>query len=183
MKEIYEHVRSYVRTTGQRIRETHPIIQGVAFLVAVIVIFTSFFSIFTRPPVSRTVFFFTQGKKTDVQAEIRYLPLKKNTSERFTLFLDELLLGPIQPDLLPLYPTSVRPVRAFLRGNEAFIDLSSEAEDYLEIGVSPRLAYEIFKKNVCTNFRNVDKINLYIGGREVYGGSADANAGSSYKKP
>ncbi len=182
MKEIYEQVRSYVRTTGRRIQETHPVIQGVAFLVVVVVLFVSFFSIITRSPQKRTVFFFPHSQKNGIRTEIRYLPEKGEQSERFTLFLNELLLGPIPPDLLPLYPTSTRPIRAFIRGSEAFVDLSPEAEDYLEIGVAPNLAYEVFKKNVCTNFRNVAKINLYIGGKEVYGGSPEANAGTFDKK-
>ncbi len=182
MKELYEHVRTYVRTTGQRIQETHPVIQGVAFLVVVFVLIFPFFSILTRPSLNRTVFFFPHVQNGDIQTEIRYLPEKRYASERFSQFLDELTLGPISPDLLPLYPTAVRPVRAFIRGNEAFVDLSSEAEDYLEIGVPPRVAYEVFKKNVFTNFGNVAKMNLYIGGKEVYNGSTEANAESSDKK-
>ncbi len=182
MKEIYEQVRSYVKITGQRIQETHPLLQGIAFFSVVLVLSLSFLSVVTRPSLKRTVFFFPAGERGTIKTEIRYLPVNKETSERLILFLDELLLGPIYPGVVPLYPTSVRPKRAFIRGSEAYIDVTGNAEDYLEIGVLPKVAFEIFKKNVCTNFRNVAKIHLYIDGREVYGSTTDADAESSDKK-
>mgnify|MGYP001809828910 CR=1 FL=1 len=91
-----------------------------------------------------------------------------------------LLLGSMQPEYAPLFNTGVRLERCFSRKGSAYIELSSETL-LPESGVTDSSkAFEIFKKNVCTNFRNVDKIYMYIDGIEVY--SENPYAGAEAKK-
>jgi len=89
-------------------------------------------------------------------------------------------MGPIDPAYSALFDRAVRPLRCFIRDDRAYIDLSPEAEDYLASGVPPETAFKYFKKNVFTNFRNVDMIYIYIKGIEVY--SSDTGVTASTEK-
>ena len=101
---------------------------------------------------------------------------------RLNLYVSELLLGPMDPGYIPLYNHGGHLSRCFMRGKDAYIDLSAEAL-LPGIAVLPTdAASEVFKKNVFTNFRNLDKIYLYIDGIEVYSENPYAGATEKNKK-
>jgi hypothetical protein len=58
------------------------------------------------------------------------------------------------------------------------VHLSAPAFEGADESMPPDERFEIFKKNVCTNFRNVDKIHLYVEGIEVYSQNPFENASS-----
>ncbi len=176
MKKVY----AYLRDKGSRIRETHPVVQGIAFSICCLILITVFFSIIFAPAQRRHLFYFPKGPSFAVKTEIRYLPSVKGQDKRLEQFVGELCMGPIEPTYTPLFDRAVRPLRCFIRDGGAYIDLSPEAEDYLATGVPPETAFAYFKKNVFTNFRNVDMIFVYIKGTEVY--SSDPGVSASPKK-
>jgi len=165
MKDLYNKVLQ----TGERIRETHPIIQAVAFAMCLGLFAILGISTISSSSVKRIVFYFPSASApAKVRTEVRYIPLAGNQDEALTLLVSEMLLGPVDPETIPLFPTNTRILRCFIRGNEAYIDLSASAEDYLGAGLDPAKSFTLFKKNVFTNFRNVAKIYVYIEGEEVY---------------
>jgi hypothetical protein len=173
MKRLYTYVSdsvsSYVSSTSKLIRDTHPLAQGAAFSVACLVLALLSAPVLFGPSQKRSIFYFPAHASKAVRTEIRYLPVKKTQAERLSFYIDELLLGPISPDLAPVYPTDTRVSRLFIRGDELYVDITASALEYWVNSVEPDRSFAIFKKNVCTNFRNVDKIYLYIDGKEAYG--------------
>ncbi len=173
MKKLYTYVSdsvsSYVSSTSKLIRDTHPVAQGAAFSIACLVLALLTAPVLFGPSHKRSVFYYPAHASKAVRTEIRYLPVKKTQADRLSFFIDELLLGPISPDLAPVYPSGTRVSRLFMRGDDVYVDLTASALEYWVNSVDPDRSFTIFKKNVCTNFRNVDKIYLYIDGNEAYG--------------
>lgn len=178
MKKVY----AFLRDKGSMLRETHPVVQGIAFSVCCLVLVIVFFSIIFAPAQRRHIFYYPQGPSFSSKTEIRYLPSVKGQDRRLEQFVRELCMGPIEPSYSALFDRAVRPIRCFIRDGQAYIDLSVEAEDYLASGVPPQTAFAYFKKNVFTNFRNVDMIFLYIKGIEVYSGNPDVSASPKKKR-
>lgn len=116
----------------------------------------------------RRIFFFESENSSELLYETRYL--SKNAPQgEIQLFVDEVLLGPITPVAKALFPTGTKVESCFLRDGVLYLDLSEEAIK-IEVGNSSDtlVASEILKKNLFTNFRNIDTIKLYIVGKEVY---------------
>jgi hypothetical protein len=177
---IFEVFKTFLKITGEKIQSTHPIAQITSFLICLGIFVFLFFSIIIGSDTRRSVFFFPDMKKGRVRTEIRYLPDKNKMDERLSLYVSELLLGPITPNLRPLYNKGTVVINCFVRKNVAYIDLSSAALLPQSSITSSDIAYKLFKKNVCTNFRNIDKIYMYFDGIEVYRESLIAD--SSIKK-
>ncbi len=191
MKKIVNRVResrlvrrcvSDASDLAGKIRNTHPVVQICAFLVCMAVLLFLAVSSFAGPPVRRSVLFFEDAKNGAVRTEIRYIPRVHGRDARLGRYVGELLLGSMHPDYAPIFNPGVRLERCFARGNEAYVELSSEALVPGPGVTESGKAVELFKKNVCTNFRNVDRIYLYVGGTEVYSENPYADAGSKNKK-
>lgn len=172
MKKIY----GYVIKTGTKLRETHPLVQGGAFFVFFVSLAILFLVMVFSPPTKRHLFFFPDSKGR-VRTEARYLARSKNDSQRLQRFVDELLLGPITPGYSALFPETLSTVRCFVRDAEAFITLTGDHCAFLGKNPPPDQAFAIIKKNVFTNFRNLDKIYMYIDGIEVYASNPDGDDG------
>ncbi len=182
MKNILKKIMNFLKNTGEKIQDTHPAIQIIAFSVLAGIFFLVFVSLLFHPYTNRSIFFFPDTRTGAPRAEIRYLPKVHGTDSRLNLYVSELLLGPIGPTYKPLYPKNVRILRCFTKKNTAYIDLSAAALE-LDGGTTSYIeAFAFFKKNVFTNFRNVDKIYLYIDGVEIYSGDPNADAEQKIKK-
>ncbi len=124
----------------------------------------------------RCVFFFPQAAAvpggrdgfSSVVPEIRYIESPGDCSERLSAYVSEILLGSTIHTALPVFPPECRLSECFVRGEEAFIDIAlvSPADVLTDTFFSNKC--ELFKKNICTNFRNIDTIHLYFDGIEVY---------------
>jgi len=158
----------FLRNIGEKAREAHSFNQIVAFFVCFGLMFLMMVSLIFRPWSDRAVFFFPETKNGSISTEIRYLPASRGVDARLRLYVSELLLGPIHANFVPLYSRNTQIKDAFIRNRAAYIDLSSDALSPEKSTVPQEKAYILFKKNVCTNFRNLDKIYVYIDGIEVY---------------
>lgn len=100
--------------------------------------------------------------------EIRYVACPDDDSGRLSVYVEELLLGPSEPVSVPLFQSDCALGESFVRGNEAFINISPVSPP--DTLASPFFARQcdLFKKNVCINFKNIDTIHLYFDGIEVY---------------
>lgn len=176
IKKILNAVLSFMKNTGEKIQDTHPFIQIVSFLVCAGIVFLLFLSVMFAPHQRRSVFYFPDAEKGVPRTEIRYLPNVKGRDSRLELYVSEVLLGPVSPGLSPLFNKGTKLVDCMVRKDTAYINLSSEVLDP-ESGVAGyKQANEIFKKNVCTNFRSIAKIYLYFDGIEVYGEDSSVDA-------
>ena len=120
---------------------------------------------------ARCVFFFPASPSLSASSnnpikEVRYLDTEGR--DPLAVFLSDFLLGSSGRERVQPFASKCELNRCFVRGNVAYIDIA--ASD-LEKAVSDPLFYdkfELFKKNVCTNFKNIDTIYLYFDGVEVY---------------
>lgn len=173
MKKIY----GYVLKTGKTLRETHPVLQFAAFVVFSASILAIFLVTRFVSPADRHIFYYTGSSNQRVMTEVRYLSEKDDDDQRLEQFVSELLLGPITPEFAPLFEQPVLVRSCFIRGSDAYINLTGAEEAFIGNNPPPDRAFEIFKKNVFTNFRNLAKIYLYIDGIEVYAESPSFSDG------
>ena len=173
MKQLY----GFVVKTGKTLRETHPVVQGVAFAIFVLTLAIMFFGIVFSPDTDRFLFLFPAVSTGKTGTEVRYLVVEQDENTRLGRFVDELVLGPQTPGYRPVFADTVRTRVCFIRGKDAYIDLSAGDTAFLAETTTPEQTFEIFKKNVFTNFRNLAKIYLYIDGIEVYAENPYADAG------
>lgn len=147
--------------------------KSIIFFVCLVLCFVAsctawFFSDVASGHKERQVFLFESYSTSDLACEVRTLEqMSHKTAIR--AFVDELLLGPISPDARPLFPLGTTVRSCFLRDGVLYLDLSEDAIQ-LEAGTPSQntVATEILKRNLFTNFRNIDIIKLYIVGKEVY---------------
>lgn len=172
MKNIY----GYILNTGKKLRETHPIVQGASFLVFFVSLALLFLMVVFSPQQKRHLFLFPDNRGR-VRTEVRYLARGANTSQRLQRFADELLLGPITPGYTMLFSETLKTDQCFVRGKVAYITVTGDPHAFLGKNPTPDRAFAIFKKNVFTNFRNLDTIHMYIDGIEVYPGNPNVGAG------
>lgn len=168
IKAILDAVTSFLRSAGEKIQNTHPFLQIASFLACAAIVFVIMLSVLFSPWKQRSVFFFPGMNGRTTVMEVRYLPRAKTREARVERYVSELLLGPITPGSSSLFAKKTALVDCMVRKNDAYVNLSPEALDGLNASTDFRTATEIFKKNVCTNFRSVDRIYLYFDGIEVY---------------
>ncbi|WP_330165581.1 GerMN domain-containing protein [Teretinema zuelzerae] len=175
--KIIDSLASTLSMLAAKARRTHTPVQLAVIAACAAVLLALFVMHAFIPNRTRSLFSFpVSAVSSKTKTEVRYLADMKTLDEQFTLYVEELVLGPMEPGLKPLFNRGTRILRSFVRGKDAYIDLSSEAL-LPEAGIPDfPTARDIFKKNVCTNFRNIAKIYLYIEGVEVFGGDAPRNA-------
>lgn len=103
-----------------------------------------------------------------LKAEVRYLASKENKEEKILAFIAEFLLGPINPDLSPVFNTTTLLDSCILRGKNLYVAISEKSNATFSNTFNYRFSYDLFKKNVCTNFKNIDKIYVYVDGIAVF---------------
>ena len=98
--------------------------------------------------------------------EVRYLAAEE--CDPLAVFLSDLLLGSSGRERVQPFAAKCKLNRCFVRGSAAYIDISASDSDKTlgDPFFSDKCA--LFKKNVFTNFKNIDTIYLYFDGVEVY---------------
>lgn len=168
IKALVGAVASFLKSTGEKIQNTHPFLQILSFLACAAIVCVLVLSILFVPRTQRSVFFFPDAKDSSPVLEVRYLPRAKTNEARVRRYVSELLLGPITPGVSPVFPKKTAIVDCLVRDDAAYINLSPEVLEGGSGMSDYRATTELFKKNVCTNFRSIDRIYLYFDGIEVY---------------
>ncbi len=115
----------------------------------------------------RVLVFESKTNPKELSYEVRFLkkPLNKDAVSQY---VDELLLGPISPQGRLLFPLGTKVNLCFIDGKVLYLDLSEDALQIFPSEVSNTAdAVKILKKNLFTNFKNVDIINVFIMGNRV----------------
>ncbi len=170
---VVNGVKARTRSTVNGYVTTHSTAQCVALLAVAALLLVLAGSILFAPHKTRAVYYFPVSKTGAVRTEIRYLPRVKTLDRRLTQYVSDLVLGPENPLFEPLYDKGTKVTACFIRNGSAYIDLSGEALTPDTVTTSSERAYELFKKNVCTNFRNIARIYVYVDGIEVYSENVD----------
>ncbi|MDR1588035.1 MAG: GerMN domain-containing protein [Treponema sp.] len=117
--------------------------------------------------VRRTFVFYSIGDGM-LTVEDRMLKRSSSREVNITRYVEEALLGPILPDLAPLFPRETRLNSLMFRDGVVYADLSESA------ALPPLEGGEVFRnfltlyKGVRRNFPFVKDIRLFIAGRTVF---------------
>ena len=121
-----------------------------------------------KPWGERYVFYYPALNNASIKKEIRYLKSKEKKEGKIALFISEYILGPTKPQLSGVFDKHTQIISCILRDKTLYISLSGHALEPLFKEIDYLEAKNLFKKNVCTNFKNIDKIYMYIDGIRVF---------------
>ncbi len=82
-------------------------------------------------------------------------------------FVDELLLGPCTEHYKFLFSPGTRAKFCFVRNNILYVDLSRDVLEQKGHTSKIKDGTEIFKKNIFRNFRNIKKIEMFVGNKYI----------------
>jgi hypothetical protein len=143
-----------------------------AVLVGIMLVSLLFYLLYPGKKANRILFFpkvsYTSADKSPVlKNESRTLPQLATTEENIRLFVQELLLGPVHPELAGFCPAGTKLVSLFLKGSNLYLDLSAELLE--TAGVKQPLTIQdklaLLKKNILFNFHNVKDIHIFLNGQ------------------
>lgn len=83
------------------------------------------------------------------------------------LFVDELLLGSTVERTKLIFSSNTRVKSCFLRGNTLYLDLSDDLLSIEKSSFPINEGIELLRENILKNFSNINKIELFIGGKFV----------------
>lgn len=115
----------------------------------------------------RTLVFYTisSGKVTVEDRMIKRSPFRERN---ITRYVEEAILGPVSPELRPLFPKGTRLLSLLLRDGVVYVDFSEEA------ALPPEEGGEVFKNlntlytGIKRNFSYVSEVCFLIAGKEAY---------------
>ena len=116
--------------------------------------------------VRRTFVFYTNIEGNTV-VEDRMLRRSGNRETDIRRYVDEVLLGPVSPDLAPLFPRETRLQSFMYREAVVYADLSESAALPLPGGDVFRSLLTL-NEGIRRNFSYIKNVRLYIGGNEVF---------------
>ena len=83
------------------------------------------------------------------------------------LYVDELLLGLTVERTKLIFSSNTRVNSCFLRGNTLYLDLSDDLLSIEKSSFPINEGIELLRENILKNFSNINKIELFIGGKFV----------------
>lgn len=83
------------------------------------------------------------------------------------LYVDELLLGSTVERTKLIFSSNTRVNSCFLRGNTLYLDLSDDLLSIEKSSFPINEGIELLRENILKNFSNINKIELFIGGKFV----------------
>ena len=117
---------------------------------------------------ARRTFIFYSGQEGNTVVEDRLLRWSGDLETDVRRYVDEVLLGPVSPDLAPLFPRETRLNSFMLRNGVVYADLSeSAAMPPPEGGVVFRSLLTL-NEGLRRNFPYIESVRLFIGGNEVF---------------
>ena len=116
----------------------------------------------------RRTFLFYYGSEGKPVVEDRLLRRSGERELDIRRYVDEVLLGPVSPDLAPLFPRETRLHSFMYRDGVVYADLTeSAALPPVEGGVVFRSLLTL-NEGIRRNFSHVRDVRLFIGGNEVF---------------
>jgi hypothetical protein len=115
----------------------------------------------------RTFVFYTISDGVIV-VEDRMLKHSSSREGDIIRYTEETLLGPVAPDLLPLFPRETRLKSLLYRNGVVYVDFTEEAAMPPEEGGRTLDNFKTFYAGILRNFSYVKDVRFFIDGRSVY---------------
>jgi len=115
----------------------------------------------------RTFVFYTINERV-ISVEDRMLKRSKSREDDIIRYTDEMLLGPVAPDLLPLFPRETRLKSLLYRNGVVFVDFSADAALPPVEGGRTIDNFRTFHDGILRNFSYVKDVRFFINGNAVY---------------
>ena len=149
--------------TEMRLRGRAAVAGGV--LAATLLLSLGFFFLLGNRSVVR-VLFFPSDTGTRLVAEQRFVPRTRGLEAQVTSLVDDVLLGPMNPDAVRLFPRGVTVNAVLIQGRTAFLDLSQRLlfEDP-EIPLHGKPALNALERSIRFNFPRIREIVISIDGQ------------------
>jgi hypothetical protein len=126
-----------------------------------------------------TLLFFPDSRKGIFRTEVRPLPRRWSAEARAELVASEVLLGPRDPGLVPVFPQGVSLVTVIYRKGSLFLDLSESAALEGKQGLDTGLT--ALERSVKAALPGLRRIAITIGGREPYADGLEKPVGNDVK--
>jgi len=117
---------------------------------------------------ARRTFVFYTNTDGAIVVEDRMLKRSKSREEEITRYTEETLLGPVAPDLLPLFPRETRLKSLLYRNGVVFIDFSTDAAMPPVEGGNTLDNFRTFYAGILRNFSYIKDVRFFINGNAVY---------------
>ena len=148
------------------------ILQKNKWLVAVIILLLILLiSFITRKNYYYGMLFYTDSSKTKLIAEKRAILREKNKIDRVGKIVEELLLGPIDPSLVNIFPIDSKLISYSLENDTLLLNL--DRQTFLSIdyekennNLLPYLQLQSIVISVCFNERSIKNVRFYFDGEE-----------------
>ncbi|MDR1903522.1 MAG: GerMN domain-containing protein [Treponema sp.] len=115
--------------------------------------------------VRRTFVFYTNLQNNTI-VEDRMLPEAETTEDDIKFYVEEALLGPVSPDMAPLFPRETR-LRSFMyRDGDVYADLSESAALPVENSDVMRNFFTLYR-GIKRNFPYIGSVKFFIMGNRV----------------
>jgi hypothetical protein len=115
----------------------------------------------------RRTFVFYSALEGEVAVEDRMLHRSYSSETDIRRYVEEVLLGPVSPDLDPLFPRETRLNSLLYRDGVVYADLTADAALPAERG-DVFQGFLTLNEGIRRNFAAVTDVRLFIGGAEVF---------------
>lgn len=115
-------------------------------------------------PGIRRVYSFTSHDGLKTYTETRYAPVKP-VQGKYTYYVDELLLGPIEDLGAPIFAKGTKVISCFERENILYVNLSKELLSDNAFTTDYRKKIQQFESNIKHNFSTIKQVVLFIDGK------------------
>jgi len=144
------------------------------FMLALITVIA--FTEFLVLGLARRTFVFYTIDGGEIVVEDRMLKKSRSREVDIIRYTEEMLLGPVNPDLLPLFPYGTKLKSLLFRDGVVYADFSADAAiPPVEGGVILN-NFRTFYDGVLRNFSMVKEVRFFIDGRTVFDGEFQKNA-------
>jgi hypothetical protein len=125
---------------------------------------------------ARRTFVFYTIDNGEIVVEDRMLKRSRSREVNITRYAEEMLLGPVDPDLLPLFPYGTRLKSLLYRDGVVYADFSADAALPPVEGGSIYNNFRTFYDGVLRNFSSVKDVRFFIDGCTAFAGEFQKNA-------
>ena len=119
---------------------------------------------------ARRTFVFYAISNGNINVEDRMIKRSRDREVNIARYVEEAVLGPVLPDMLPLFNKETRLLSLVYRDGVAYVNFSEEA------ALPPEEGGEVFKNlntlytGIKRNFPYVSEVYFYIDGKSAYSG-------------
>ncbi len=154
--------------TRQHIRFFTSPLMPLSIMVLTLLVSLVLFAIF-QPDMDGRVFYYPDNSGTRIGSERRGIPHRQDIEGQIMVFLEELVLGPVDLELTRTAPRGMSFRHAALRGKTAYIDMDkSILKIEKELPISFDQALDNIRYNILFNFPGIEELIFTIEGQQVH---------------